>query len=211
MEVLVGKKAPEFNEEAVINGNEIVEGFSLNQYLGKKNVVFFFYPMDFTFVCPTELVAFQKQLKEFESRDTVLVACSTDSKYSHYQWLNTEQKNGGIKGVTFPIVADLSKMISIKYGVLAGSYFMNEKNELSFEGNPVAFRGLFLIDKKGIIRHQVINDLPLGRSVSEALRMVEALRFNEENGEVCPANWHEGSSGLKTTSKDVGEYLTNLK
>lgn len=206
MNVLTGKKAPIFNEEAVVNGNEFVENFSLEQYIGKKNVVFFFYPLDFTFVCPTELVAFQEKLAEFEKRDTVVVACSTDSKYSHWAWLNTERNKGGIKGVTYPIVADYSKIISINYGVLAGNYSMTDGN-LSFEGNPVAFRGLFLIDKHGVVRHQVINDLPLGRSVDEALRMVDALNFHEENGEVCPANWHKGSEGLKTTAEDIAKYL----
>lgn len=206
MNVLTGKKAPIFNEEAVVNGNEFVENFSLEQYIGKKNVVFFFYPLDFTFVCPTELVAFQEKLAEFEKRDTVVVACSTDSKYSHWAWLNTERNKGGIKGVTYPIVADYSKIISINYGVLAGNYSMTD-GKLSFEGNPVAFRGLFLIDKHGVVRHQVINDLPLGRSVDEALRMVDALNFHEENGEVCPANWHKGSEGLKTTAEDIAKYL----
>lgn len=206
MNVLTGKKAPLFSEEAVVNGNEFVENFSLEQYIGKKNVVFFFYPLDFTFVCPTELVAFQEKLAEFEKRDTVVVACSTDSKYSHWAWLNTERNKGGIKGVTYPIVADYSKMIAINYGVLAGNYSMNE-GSLSFEGNPVAYRGLFLIDKHGVVRHQVINDLPLGRSVEETLRMVDALNFHEENGEVCPANWHKGSEGLKTTAEDIAKYL----
>ncbi len=206
MNVLTGKKAPLFSEEAVVNGNEFVENFSLEQYIGKKNVVFFFYPLDFTFVCPTELVAFQEKLAEFEKRDTVVVACSTDSKYSHWAWLNTERNKGGIKGVTYPIVADYSKMIAINYGVLAGNYSMNE-GSLSFEGNPVAYRGLFLIDKHGVVRHQIINDLPLGRSVEETLRMVDALNFHEENGEVCPANWHKGSEGLKTTAEDIAKYL----
>ncbi|HLO71629.1 MAG TPA: peroxiredoxin [Flavipsychrobacter sp.] len=206
MNVLTGKKAPLFSEEAVVNGNEFVENFSLEQYIGKKNVVFFFYPLDFTFVCPTELIAFQEKLAEFEKRDTVVVACSTDSKYSHWAWLNTERNKGGIKGVTYPIVADYSKMIAINYGVLAGNYNMTD-GKLSFEGNPVAFRGLFLIDKHGVVRHQVINDLPLGRSVEETLRMVDALNFHEENGEVCPANWHKGSEGLKTTAEDIAKYL----
>lgn len=206
MQTLVGKKAPVFSEEAVVNGSEFVEGFSLEQYIGKKNVVFFFYPLDFTFVCPTELVAFQEKLAEFEARDTAVVACSTDSKFSHWAWLNTERNKGGIKGVSYPMVADYSKLISINYGVLAGNYAMNG-DQLSFEGNPVAFRGLFLIDKQGIVRHQVINDLPLGRSVDEALRMVDALNFHEENGEVCPANWDKSKEGLKTTAEDIANYL----
>ncbi len=206
MNVLTGKKAPLFKEDAVVNGNEFVENFSLEQFIGKKNVVFFFYPLDFTFVCPTELVAFQDQLSEFEKRDTVVVACSTDSKYSHWAWLNTERNKGGIKGVTYPIVADNSKMIAINFGVLAGNYAMNN-GQLSFEGNPVAYRGLFLIDKQGVVRHQVINDLPLGRSVDETLRMVDALNFHEANGEVCPANWNQSKSGLKTTAADIAAYL----
>lgn len=208
MQTLVGKKAPVFSEEAVVNGSEFVEGFSLEQYIGKKNVVFFFYPLDFTFVCPTELVAFQDKLAEFEARDTAVVACSTDSKFSHWAWLNTERNKGGIKGVTYPMVADYSKLISINYGVLAGNYAMNN-DQLSFEGNPVAFRGLFLIDKQGVVRHQVINDLPLGRSVDEALRMVDALNFHEENGEVCPANWDKSKEGLKATAEDIASYLAN--
>lgn len=208
MKVLTGKKAPVFQAEAVVNGNEFAENFSLDQYLGKKNVVFFFYPMDFTFVCPTELIAFQDAIAEFDARDTVLVACSTDTKYSHFAWLNTERNKGGIKGVTYPLVADHSKMIAINYGVLAGEYSHSE-NGLSFEGNPVAYRGLFLIDKSGVVRHQVVNDLPLGRSVEETLRMVDALNFHEENGEVCPANWHQGKSGLKATAEGIATYLVS--
>ncbi|MCF8293239.1 MAG: peroxiredoxin [Chitinophagaceae bacterium] len=210
MNVLVGKKAPVFSEDAVINGSEFVENYSLDQFIGKKNVVFFFYPLDFTFVCPTELVAFQEKLAEFEKRDTAVVACSIDSKYSHWAWLRTERNQGGIKGVTYPIVADLSKMIAIKFGVLAGNYSFENEN-ISFEGNPVAYRGLFLIDKHGVVRHQVINDLPLGRSVDEALRMVDALNFHEENGEVCPANWNSSKSGLKTTAEDIADYLGTHK
>lgn len=207
MNVLVGKKAPLFKDDAVVNGGEFVEDFSLEQFIGKKNVVFFFYPMDFTFVCPTELIAFQEKLAEFEKRDTALVACSTDSKFSHWAWLNTERKNGGIKGITYPIVADRSKIIAINYGVLAGNYSLND-NQLSFEGDPVAYRGLFLIDKAGVVRHQVINDLPLGRSVDEALRMVDALNFHEENGEVCPANWNSSKSGLTATAEGIASYLS---
>jgi len=210
MKVLVGKKAPSFKEDAVVNGNDFVAEFSLDQYLGKKNVVFFFYPMDFTFVCPTELIAFQKHLQDFEDRNTALVACSTDSKFSHWAWLNTEMNKGGIKGVTYPIVADRSKLIAINYGVLAGEYAMNENKEMSFEGKPVAYRGLFLIDKAGVVRHQVVNDLPLGRSVEEALRMVDALNFHEENGEVCPADWHKGETGMKETANSVANYLGTL-
>jgi peroxiredoxin (alkyl hydroperoxide reductase subunit C) len=192
----------------VVNGNELVDNFSLEQYLDKKYVVFFFYPMDFTFVCPTELVAFQKHLAEFEKRDCAVVACSTDSKFSHLAWLNTPAKEGGIQGVTYPIVADRSKTIAMNYGVLAGNYTADVHGKLHFEGpEPVAYRGLFLIDRNGVVRHQVINDMPLGRSVHETLRMVDALIFNEQHGEVCPADWHAGEEGLKTTAADVGEYL----
>lgn len=210
MTVLVGKKAPVFHEEAVINGKDFAGNFSLEQYIGKKNVIFFFYPMDFTFVCPTELLSFQNQLHEFEARETAVVACSTDSKFSHWAWLDTEKNKGGIKGVTYPLVADLSKIIAINYGVLAGTYSMNAENSVEFTGNPVAYRGLFLIDKAGIVRHQVINDLPLGRSVHEALRMVDALRFNEENGEVCPADWEAGKAGMEATAVGVAGYLSKL-
>ena len=208
MAVLVGKKAPEFSASAVINGGEIVEGFSLEQYLGKKYVVFFFYPADFTFVCPTELIAFQERIKEFEERNVAVVACSVDSKYSHWKWLQTELNHGGIKGVKYPLVSDLSKTISENYDVLAGNYDCSEEGEVTFNGTPEAYRGLFLIDKKGIVRHQIVNDMPLGRSVSETLRMVDALQFFEENGEVCPADCHKGEKGMKETQESVSNYLS---
>ncbi len=208
MAVLVGKKAPLFEADAVINGGEFVEKFSLEQYIGKKYVLFFFYPLDFTFVCPTELIAFQDKIDEFEKRNVAVVGCSIDSNFSHWAWLNTEKKDGGIKGVKYPIVSDLSKTISANYDVLAGEYYTNEDGNLEFEGAPVAYRGLFLIDKQGVVRHQVVNDLPLGRSVDEALRMVDALEFFEENGEVCPANWHKGDEGMKATAAGVADYLS---
>ena len=207
MAVLVGKKAPVFSAPAVINGGEIVEGFSLEQYLGKKFVVFFFYPADFTFVCPTELVAFQEKMKEFEERNVAVVACSVDSHFSHWKWLQTELNQGGIKGVKYPLVSDLSKTISENYDVLAGNYDYSETGEVSFNGSPMAYRGLFLIDKTGTVRHQTVNDMPLGRSVSETLRMVDALQFFEENGEVCPANWHKGDKAMKATHEGVATYL----
>ena len=207
--VLVGKKAPEFVAEAVVNGGEFVDNFSLEQYLGKKHVVFFFYPLDFTFVCPTEIVAFQEKLAEFEKRNVAVVGCSIDSKFSHWAWLNTELKNGGIKGVKFPLVSDLSKTISQNFDVLAGELDYNDAGEYTFNGAPVAYRGLFLIDKEGIVQHQVVNNLPLGRSIDEALRMVDALQYFEENGEVCPANWHKGEKAMKATHEGVSEYLGN--
>ena len=204
---LVGKKAPAFKAAAVINGGEIVKDFSLEQFIGKKHVVFFFYPLDFTFVCPTEIVAFQEKMAEFEARNVAVVGCSVDSEFSHWAWLNTELKNGGIKGVKFPLVADLSKTIAENYDVLAGDYDYDDNGNASFIGAPVAYRGLFLIDKTGIVRHQVINDLPLGRSVDEALRMVDALQHFEQFGEVCPANWHKGESAMKATAEGVADYL----
>lgn len=204
---LVGKPAPKFSATAVIQGGEFEENFSLEQYIGKKFVVFFFYPMDFTFVCPTELHAFQAKLDEFKKLDTEVVACSVDSHFSHWAWLNTPKNNGGIEGVTYPLVADFSKTIAMNYGVLAGEFDYNEEGQTTFEGNPVAYRGLFLIDKNGVVRHETINDLPLGRNVDETLRTLKALQFVEEKGEVCPANWEEGKEGMKADHEGVSSYL----
>jgi peroxiredoxin (alkyl hydroperoxide reductase subunit C) len=208
MAVLVGKKAPLFEATAVVNGSDFVEKFSLEQYIGKKYVIFFFYPMDFTFVCPTEIIAFQDQIAEFEKRNVAVVGCSVDSKFSHLKWLNTEREDGGIKGVKYPLVSDFSKTISENFDVLAGTYEYNEDGEAEFDGEPVAYRGLFLIDKQGIVRHQVVNDLPLGRSIKEALRIVDAWQFHEENGEVCPANWEPGDDAMEATSEGVASYLS---
>ncbi len=209
MSVLVGKRAPLFWAPAVVNGHEIVEKFSLDDYLGKKYVVFFFYPADFTFVCPTELHAFQEKLAEFEKRNTAVVACSTDSAFSHWKWLSTPKNEGGIKGVTYPIVVDQTLTISMDYDVLAGGFDYDEEGRTVFQGTPQAYRGLFLIDKAGIVRHQVVNDMPLGRSVEEALRVIDALQFTEENGEVCPANWHKGEKGLAATQEGMSSYLSD--
>lgn len=192
MSVLVGKKAPEFKATAV-QGNKIIANFSLADYKGKY-VILFFYPLDFTFVCPTELHAFDEKLKEFHKRNTEVVAVSVDSHFSHLAWLNTPKIKGGIEGVSYTIVSDIHKTISKDYGVL-------------FEEGGIAFRGLFLIDKDGIVRHQVVNDLPLGRNVDEALRMVDALRYYETNGEVCPANWRQGQKTMKTTKKGLEDYF----
>jgi peroxiredoxin (alkyl hydroperoxide reductase subunit C) len=206
---LVGKKAPVFNASAVINGEEIVDNFSLTQYLGKKYVVFFFYPLDFTFVCPTEILAFQERLEEFKKLNTEVVGCSVDSKHTHWAWLQTPKEKGGIQGVTFPLVADLSKTIAMNYGVLAGEYDFDEEGNHTFTGgDAVAYRGLFLIDKEGVVRHELVNDLPLGRNVEEALRMVKALQHLEKYGEVCPANWTEGKEGLVATHEGIAEYLS---
>lgn len=207
MSVLVGKKAPVFHAPVVVNGVEIQENFSLEQYKGDKYVVFFFYPADFTFVCPTELIAFQDKIKEFEERNTVVVGCSVDSEFSHWKWLQTPQKDGGIQGVAYPLVADQAKTIAMDYDVLAGEYDYNEEGSLIFNGTPQAYRGLFLIDKEGVVRHQVVNDMPLGRSVDEVIRMIDSLQFTEENGEVCPANWHKGDKGLEATQEGIASYL----
>jgi peroxiredoxin (alkyl hydroperoxide reductase subunit C) len=170
-------------------------------------VILFFYPADFTFVCPTELLSFQESLAEFEKRNCALVGCSVDSEFSHWKWLQTDKKEGGIKTVTYPLVADLAKTIAENYDVLAGAYEYDENGQAVFIGTPQSYRGLFLIDKQGIVRHQLVNDMPLGRSVDEAIRMVDALQFFEENGEVCPANWHKGDQGLKATQDGIKNYL----
>ena len=204
---LVGKKAPVFKAQAVVNGGEIVADFSLEQYIGKKHVIFFFYPKDFTFVCPTELHAFQEKLAEFESRNVAVVACSTDTEQSHWGWLQVPKNQGGIQGVKYPIVADTTKTISMNYDVLFGEYEVDDDNHLVANGPMIAFRGLYLIDKKGVVCHQLINDLPLGRNVDEAIRMVDALQYNEENGEVCPANWVKGETAMKATHDGVASYL----
>ncbi|MDP3463879.1 MAG: peroxiredoxin [Bacteroidales bacterium] len=209
MAVLVGKKAPLFEADAVVDGGEFVEKFSLEQYIGKKHVVFFFYPLDFTFVCPTEIIAFQDKISEFEKRNVAVVGCSIDSKFSHWAWLNTPREKGGIEGVNYPIVSDLSKTISANFDVLAGEFDYNEDGEMEFNGEAVAYRGLFLIDKQGIVRHQVVNDLPLGRSIDEAIRMIDALQYFEEHGEVCPANWKPGDDAMQATHDGVANYLAN--
>jgi len=203
---LVGKKAPEFKAVAVVNGGEFQENFSLTDFKGKK-VVFFFYPLDFTFVCPTEIIAFQEQMDEFEKRNTVVVGCSIDSQFSHWAWLNTPKDKGGIEGVKYPLVADLDKTISMKYNVLGGEYVIDENGEMAFEGDPVAFRGLFLIDEEGVVQHELVNNLGLGRSVKEVLRLIDALTHLQKYGEVCPANWEEGDEALKPTFDGVADYL----
>lgn len=208
MSSLVGKKAPSFKAAAVVNGREIVEDFSLDQYVGKNYVVFFFYPKDFTFVCPSELHAFQAALGEFEKRNCKVVACSTDTEESHFGWLSVPKNKGGIEGVMYPIVADTTKTISEAYGVLAGEYDYNMDGNLIATGPMIAYRGLFLMDKEGKVVHQLINDLPLGRNVNDTIRMVDALQFFEENGEVCPANWQKGDEGMTASFDGVADYLS---
>lgn len=199
---------PSFRAKAVVKG-EIVDDFSLDQYLGKKYVVFFFYPKDFTFVCPTELHAFQEALEEFEKRDVAVVGCSTDTEYAHWGWLQVEPSQGGIKGVTYPLVADTNKTIAHAFDVLAGDYDIDMDGELVVEGELVAYRGLFLIDKEGIVQHQVVNNMPLGRSITEAIRMVDALQHFEEHGEVCPMNWEKGKPAMSATHESTSQYLAN--
>ena len=211
MAVLVGKGAPDFSASAVINGNEMVKNFTLSQFKGKKYVLLFFYPLDFTFVCPTEIIAFQDKLAEFEKLNCQVIGVSVDSDHSHFAWLQTPRNKGGIQGVTYPLVADLSKAIAKNFDVLAGEYDY-ELNEdgievMVFNGEPVSYRGLFLIDKAGIVRHQLVNDLPLGRSVDEALRTLNALIHTEEHGEVCPANWNVGKDAMNATKDGVASYL----
>ncbi|WP_436515495.1 peroxiredoxin [Ekhidna sp. To15] len=206
---LVGKKAPIVNAPAVINGEEIVENFSLDQYIGKKEVVFFFYPKDFTFVCPTEIHAFQSKLEEFEKRGVAVVGASCDTEETHLAWLMTDKDKGGISGVTYPLVADASKTVASNFGVLAGDWSYDEEGNLGFEGTPVAFRGTFYIDKDGIVRHESINDLPLGRNIDEMLRIVDAWQHVQKHGEVCPANWEEGKTAMNATREGVAEYLSS--
>ena len=209
MGVLVGKKAPSFKAAAVVNGGEIVSDFSLDQYLGKNHVLFFFYPKDFTFVCPSELHAFQAKLAEFEARGVKVVACSTDTEESHWGWLQVPKNKGGIQGVTYPIVADTAKTISEAFGVLAGEYEYDMEGNLTASGPMIAYRGLYLINKEGVVMHQLVNFFPLGRNVDEALRMVDALQYFEENGEVCPANWHKGDAAMKPSFDGVADYLAS--
>ena len=188
---LVTKPAPDFKAQAVMPDNTF-EDLQLSSFKGKY-VLLFFYPLDFTFVCPTELIAFDRKLAEFKKRDTEVIAISVDSAFSHLAWKNTPVNEGGIGNVQYPIVADLNKQITRDFGIL-----FNES---------IALRGLFLIDKTGVVRHAVINDLPLGRSIDEALRMVDALQFHEKYGEVCPANWKAGEEGMKATHEGVASYL----
>ncbi|MCD6163176.1 MAG: peroxiredoxin [candidate division Zixibacteria bacterium] len=191
MSNLVTKKAPDFTAQAVMDNNTIEE-LKLSSYRGKY-VILFFYPLDFTFVCPSEIIAFDKELDKFKAKNAEIIGVSVDSQYTHFAWKNTEPKKGGIGQIKYPLVADLNKNISRDYDVLSDE--------------SVALRGLFLIDKEGIVRHAVINDLSLGRNVDEVLRMLDALQFSEKYGEVCPANWHEGEDGMKPTAEGVAEYL----
>lgn len=191
---LVAKKAPDFTAQAVMPDNSIEE-LSLGSYRGKY-VVLFFYPLDFTFVCPSEIIAFDDALEEFKKRNTEVIAVSVDSQYSHWAWKNTPRDKGGLGQVRFPIVADLKKKISKEYGVL-------------LKEAGVALRGLFILDRDGVVHHSTINHLSLGRNVQEVLRVLDALQFTEKYGEVCPANWHPGEDAMKPTAEGVAEYLAS--
>jgi len=208
--MLVTKPAPDFKATAVMPDNTMKE-INLSDYKGKK-VVLFFYPLDFTFVCPTELLAFDHRLAEFEKRNVQVLGCSIDSHFSHLAWKNTDTRNGGIGQVKYPIIADLTKEIARKYEVLAGAtpatVITAETEEDTSVGGGVALRGSFLIDEEGVVRHAVINDLPLGRNVDEMLRMVDALAFHQTHGEVCPAGWTAGDEGMKGSTEGVAEYLS---
>jgi peroxiredoxin (alkyl hydroperoxide reductase subunit C) len=204
---LLGTKAPIFNAPAIVDGGTIVTDFSLEQFLGKQEVVLFFYPKDFTFVCPTELLSFQQHLPQFIDRNVALVGCSTDTEETHFAWLHTPKTKGGITGVTYPLVADTSKAISVNYGVLGGDWSYNEANQLVFTGLPIAYRGTFFIDKEGIIRYAAMNDLPLGRNVNEILRIVDMWQHVIQFGEVCPANWAKGDRAIQATTESVSNYL----
>jgi len=192
--LLLGKPAPQFTAKAVVNGNSIAD-FSLDSMLGRY-VVLFFYPLDFTFVCPTELHSFQERLSDFSQRGADLVACSVDSVYTHSAWLRSPKNQGGIEGITYPILSDLNKSIAAQYHVL-------DQNQ------GIAYRGLFVIDPKGIVRYVQINDLPIGRSVEETLRIVDALIFHAEHGEVCPANWKKGSKSLEPTEEGLKGFFAH--
>ncbi len=195
MSVLVTQLAPNFTAAAVMPDNSIDNSFNLRNYLQGKICVLFFYPLNFTFVCPSEILEFNSKLEDFKAEGAELVSVSVDSQFNHLAYKNTQIENGGIGNIQFPMVSDLTKSIARDYGVL-----LNES---------VALRGLFLIDKDFTVRHQIINDLPLGRNIDEALRMVKALKFHQEHGEVCPANWNEGQDAMKPTKESVSKYLAN--
>ena len=194
MSHLIGKKAPDFNAPAVLANNTIKTDFSIAELEGKY-VVLFFYPLDFTFVCPTEIIEFNRKLVEFKERGAEVVGVSVDSQYSHLAWKNTPVEKGGIGNVQYPLVADLTKQIARDYGVL-------------IEQAGVALRGTFLIDREGIVKHAVVNDLGLGRNIDETVRMLDALQHNERHGEVCPANWSKGEDAMKPTTDGVASYLS---
>lgn len=208
--MLVTKSAPDFTITAVMPDNSFKE-VHLSDYKGKK-VVLFFYPLDFTFVCPTELLAFDHRLDEFEKRGVQVLGCSIDSEYCHLAWKNTDTGKGGIGNVRFPLIADVDKSVARAYDVLVdaeeATVVSSGARELTTVGGRVALRGSFLIDEDGIVRHAVINDLPLGRNIDEMLRMVDALAFHQKHGDVCPAGWQKGDDGMVDTTEGVADYLS---
>ncbi|HCS13275.1 MAG: peroxidase [Zetaproteobacteria bacterium CG06_land_8_20_14_3_00_59_53] len=208
MSVLVTKQAPDFTATAVMGDNSFKEDFSLSDYKGKY-VVLYFYPLDFTFVCPSEIIAFDHRLKEFEDRGVQVIGVSVDSHFTHLAWKNTPVNNGGIGQIRYPLVADLTKEIAADYGVLINNTTAEDDcgDQFHLLGGSVALRGSFLIDKEGVVRHQVVNDLPLGRNIDEMLRMVDALQFHEEHGEVCPAGWDKSKKGMAASTEGVAAYL----
>ena len=193
--VLVGRRAPDFTAGAVLADGEIVTNFNLQETIQDKLAVLFFYPLDFTFVCPSELIAFDKRIEEFQSRGAVVIGVSIDSAFTHNAWRNTAVNQGGIGTVRYPLVADVKHDLCRAYGV-------------EHPDAGVALRGSFLIDKKGVVRHQVVNDLPLGRNIDEMLRMVDALLFHEQHGEVCPAQWQQGKTAMDASPQGVAQYLS---
>jgi peroxiredoxin (alkyl hydroperoxide reductase subunit C) len=195
MGVLVGRAAPDFTAPAVLGSGEIVDNFKFSETVKGKYAVIFFYPLDFTFVCPTELIAFDKRLEAFQERNVEVIGISVDSQYTHNAWRNTPIDQGGIGPVRYSLVADLTHQIAKDYDV-------------QVPNNVVAYRGSFLIDKQGIVRHQVVNDLGLGRNIDEMLRLVDALQFTEEHGEVCPAGWNKGEAGMAGSPDGVASYLS---
>lgn len=192
--VLVTRQAPDFTSSAVLGNGEIVNNFNFKKHVNGKAAVLFFYPLDFTFVCPSELIAFDHRYEEFKKRGVEVVGVSIDSEFTHNAWRNTPTENGGIGAVKYALAADVKHDIAKAYGI-----------EHPEEG--VALRASFLIDKNGVVRHQIVNDLPLGRNIDEMLRMVDALQFHEEHGEVCPAQWEKGKEGMKDSPEGVAKYL----
>lgn len=194
MYTLIRKPAPDFTAEAVLSNGDFKE-ITLSSYRNEKYVALFFYPLDFTFVCPSEIIAFSRRAKAFEERNTQIIGVSVDSKFSHFAWRNTSIENGGIGAIEFPLVSDITKEIARDYGVLVD--------------DAVALRGTFIIDKSGVVRHATLNDLPIGRNVDEMLRVVDALQFNEQHGEVCPAGWEKGKKGMSPSATGVASYLAS--
>jgi len=209
--MLVTNQAPDFKCTAIMPDNTFKD-ISMSDYRGKK-VVLFFYPLDFTFVCPTELIAFDKRLNDFKDRNTEVIGCSVDSKWAHFAWKNTDVNQGGIGNVAFPIIADIDKSIARAYDVLIGAesatILTNDEEIDSTVGGDIAMRGSFLIDEEGVVRHAVINDLPLGRNIDEMLRMIDALNHHQKHGEVCPAGWQEGEDAMAESPEGVSKYLSD--